>query len=185
MKFEVMPIHNITSKILNKKILSESKKSVREKKLSSWDSIRSIGILYVVPEEMPYVRFTNYISQLQADKKEVRTLGLLKTKTIPHYCYPRLAFDYFTPKDVNWFGKPGGSKVDDFIGIPFDVLVNLDLSGKASITYIAGVSKAQLKCGFYREEAVPCLDFMIRTSNPDQPEELMEQIISWLKTLKP
>lgn len=179
-----MPVQKIKSKILNRKILSECEKTTRIKILASWDSIRSVGILYNVPEETEYVRFTNYIAHFQAEKKDLKTLGLLKTKVTPHYCYPRLAFDYFSPKDVNWYGKPGGPKVSDFISADFDVLVNLDLTGNPVFDYIAGVSKARLKAALYREEAVPFYDFMIRMSKPDQPEDLMEQIILWLRTLK-
>lgn len=180
-----MPIKKIKSKVLRRKTLGDSEKSTRQKKLQSWDAIKTIGILYRVPEEADYVRFTNFIARFQADKKEVRTLGLLKTKMIPHYCYPRLAFDYFTPKELNWFGKPGGPKVNDFIATEFDILVNLDLTGDTVFDYIIGVSKARLKCGFYREDVVPLYDFMIRSGKPDLPEELMEQIIVWLKALKP
>lgn len=179
-----MPLSKIKSAILHKKIRNESGKSGRNKALIPWDSVKTIGVMYVVPEEAGYVRFTNFISSIQAEKKEVRTLGYCKSKLIPHYCYPRLAFDYFTPKDINWFGKPGGPKVNDFMGSDFDVLINLDLSGKSTFDYISCNAKARLKTGLYREESVACYDFMIRMNTPDHPEELMAQIISWLRDLK-
>jgi hypothetical protein len=140
--------------------------------------------LYTVPEETDYVRFTENISTLQGEKKEVKTLGLHLSKEVPHYCYPRLAFDYFSRKDLNWFGKPGGSKVTDFINTEFDLLINLDLSCAPVFDYIVGVSKARLKCGLYKTETAALYDFMISDLETKNPEKLMIQIIDWLKTLK-
>ncbi len=179
-----MPVAALKSAFLKHRIQKETSQLSRQKMLIPWDDVRTIGILYEVPEEADYVRFTSYLSQIQAEKKELKTLGLTSSKLPPHYCYPRLAFDYFGPREINWYGKPGGPKVSDFIRSDFDLIVNLSLSGNRVFDYITAVSAARLKCGLYREEAVSCYDFMIRMSAPDQPEELMTQIVNWLKNLK-
>ncbi len=179
-----MPIKKIKEGVLKRRTAGDSVKSRRSKKLQSWEAIRSIGILYHVPDEAAYVRFTNYIATIQSAKKDVKTLGLYAGKEIPHYCYPRLSFDYFNRKDLNWFGKPGGIKVNDFINTEFDLLVNLDLSSAKVFDYIVGVSKARLKCGRYHTDTVALYDFMISDSHPDSPETLMDEIIEWLRNLK-
>jgi hypothetical protein len=179
-----MPIKKIKAGVLRKRIAGESIKANRAKKLQSWDMVRSIGVLYTVPEEEAYVKFSAHIAAMQSEKKELKALGLHLSKEIPHYCYPRLSFDYFSRKDLNWFGKPGGAKVNDFINTEFDLLINLDMSCAPVFDYIVGVSKAKLKCGLYKPETVPLYDFMISDLQANNPEVLMNQIVDWLKTFK-
>lgn len=179
-----MPVAALKSAFLKHRLQKEAAQVSRQKLLIPWEEVRTIGIMYDVPEETDYVRFTSYLGQLQSEKKELKTLGLTTSKVPPHYCYPRLAFDYFGPREINWYGKPGGPKVADFIRNDFDVMVNLSLSGNGVYDYIAAVSSARLKCGLYREDAVNWYDFMIRMRTPDHPEDLMDQIITWLKNIK-
>jgi hypothetical protein len=179
-----MPIGKIKAGFLKRKTSGDSVKVNREKKLQAWDQIKSVGILYLVPEEKEYVSFTNAVAAMQSEKKEVKTLGLLSHKQTPHYCYPRLAFDYFSRKDLNWFGKPGGAKVQDFISNDFDLLLNLDLKGNPVFDYISAVSSAKLKCGLYRKDSAKIYDLMASREAPADAEALLNDLIALIKSLK-
>jgi hypothetical protein len=180
-----MPIKKIKQNALKRRIKSGVDKKNRELKLQSWATVKTIGFLYIVPDEQEYIKFTSFINSLQAEKKEIKALGLLTTKEMPHYCYPRLSFDYFSRKETNWYGKPVGSKVNDFVDTPFDLLINLDLSGNLVFDCIVSISAARLKAGIFRKENAAPYDLMIDDSSVSDSGLLIEHVISWIKTLCP
>lgn len=146
-------------------LLSELKKELnhsnRIKKFNGLDSAKTIGIIYQVGEEKDQIEFTGFVGRLQSDKKEVKALGIVPYKNIPHYCYPKLAYDYITTKNLNWFKKPTGDKVKDFIDKEFDILINFDTTNNPTLTYIAGMSKAFCKAGMYKKNNEKIYDLML------------------------
>lgn len=180
-----MPVRKIKEKLLRKKITGEQKRNIRNKKLLPWDEIRTIGILYQVPEEADYVKFTDYVSRLHADRKEVMTLGMTPTKEVPHYCYPKLYFSYFSRKEVNWMGKTSGTALNDFIPREFDLLINLDQTGNQVFDCIAGLSRARLKTGVYKQEFSMVYDLMISTDKTLGNDELLDEVRRWIHSLCP
>jgi hypothetical protein len=170
--------------VFDRRLSGDSAKVHRKLTLRSWNQIRSVGFLYYVPDEHGYVRFTSFIGKIQKQKKEIRALGYLRSKDIPHYCYPRLAFDYFSNRDVSWYGKPGGTKVHDFIKFEFDLLVNLELRDNPYFNYIMALSKARLKAGIYSEKCAKLYDIMIDDTDVKDQIALFEQITTYLNVLR-
>jgi hypothetical protein len=179
-----MPLIKIKKYVFERRLSVDRERLSRKLKLRSWNEIKTIGFLYVVPDEQNYIRFTNFVGRLQSQKKEIRALGLLKNKDIPHYCYPRIAFDYFSKKDVSWYGKPGGVKVDDFVKIEFDLLINIESCDNHFFNYIVALSKAHLKAGRYSESCTHIYDVMINDEGEKDYEKLFEQIIGYLNVLR-
>jgi hypothetical protein len=177
---------NALKKYVYKRRLSGDKAKVyRNLALRSWDEIKTIGFLYTVQDETEYIKFTSLVANLQSQKKEVRALGLLKSRDIPHYCYPRLAFDYFSKRDVSWYGKPGGNKVDDFLKVEFDLLVNLELCDIPYFNYIVTLSNAHLKAGMYSEKCSNIYDIMIHDKEVKDYIALFEHIKDYINVLRP
>jgi hypothetical protein len=172
------------SKIQHYLITSELKKellrSSREKKFISFDRSRSIGILYKVGEEKDQIEFSAFVSKLQNEKKEVKALGIIKYKDIPHYCYPKLSYDYVTTRNLNWIKKPTGEKVTDFINKEFDILINFDTTNNLSLEYIAGLSHAKCKVGIFDERHKAIYDLMINTEADCPFQELAEHYLTYI-----
>ncbi|HOY33028.1 MAG TPA: hypothetical protein PKW80_14205 [Bacteroidales bacterium] len=162
----------------NAEIQKKLPKVIRSKQIIHPSAAKSIGILYKVGEEKDYLIVTDFFSRLQNEKKEVRTLGWINLKDPPHYCYPRLMYDYITKRNINWFGKPSGEKINDFINKDFDILLNIDTSDNPSLTYAAALSKARLKVGKYSEKNKDYYDLMISLDKPPEVTELIEQMMT-------
>jgi hypothetical protein len=162
----------------NAEIKNKLPKLVRSKKIIHPANAKSIGIIYKVGEEKDYLIVTGFVGRLQNDKKEVRTLGWINLNAPPHYCYPRLMFDYITERNINWFYKPYGEKINDFINREFDILLNIDTTDNPSLTYAAALSKAKLKVGIYSEKNKDYYDLMISLDTPIEVPELIEQMMS-------
>jgi hypothetical protein len=162
----------------NAEINKKLPKIIRDKKIIHPSNAKSIGIIYNVGEEKDYLIITDFTGRLQNDKKEVRTLGWINLKDPPHYCYPRLMFDYITKRNINWFYKPSGDKINDFINNDFDILLNIDTTNNPSLTYATALSKAKLKVGIYSEKNKDYFDLMISLDAPPEIPELIEQMMS-------
>ncbi len=162
----------------NAEIQKRLPKLAREKKMIHPANAKSIGILYNVGEEKDYLIVTDFVGRLQNEKKEVRILGWTNLKDPPHYCYPRLMFDYITKRNINWFYKPSGEKISDFINKDFDILLNIDTTGNPSLTYAAALSAARLKVGIYSESNQPYYDLMISLEETPDIPELIEQMMT-------
>lgn len=151
----------------------------REKKFISFIDALSIGILYNVGEEEEYKRFTAFVSSLQGEKKEIKALGYVKYNLIPHYCYPKLSFDYIIKKNIAWFGKPSGDFVKDFINRDFDILINLNLDDNPLFQYICGLSCAKFKIGRYSQDNEKYLDFMVEAENDISVDDFIKKLMEY------
>jgi hypothetical protein len=172
--------HNIQDWILASHLKKEMARSVRDKKFISFEKARSIGILYKVGEEKDQIEFSDFVNRLKNEKKEIKALGLLKYKDIPHYCYPKLSYDYITTRNINWMKKPTGEKVTDFIAKEFDILINFDTTLNPSLNYIAGMSHAKCKVGWFCESNKIIYDLMINTTADCPFNELAEHFLTYI-----
>ncbi len=145
----------------------------------------NIGILYDASEEKNYILVYTFVRTLMEQQKKVKALGFVNSNIIPHYCHPRLSFDYFTLKDLNWYKKPVGHFVKDFISNEFDMIINLDVNNLNQLTYITGVSIAHFKVGRYLDRNKDCFDLMIDLKEPSSIEILLKEINHYLTILRP
>ena len=173
------------TKLRNYFLKSDLKKAVaknrRTKALVSVEQAKSIGVLYMVGDEKDYIAATNLFGGLQQMKKEVRTLGFIDLKDLPHYCYPRLSFDYISQPTMNWYKRPFGDKIKDFIHKDFDILLNLDTTQNPSLTYVYAISNAKFKIGIDTLVNKEYSDLMISTKNTVSLPDLFEYMMSYIK----
>ncbi len=173
-------IQNIQKYLLASELKKELSRLARDKKFVSFEKSRSIGILYKVGEEKDQIEFSAFVNRLKEEKKEIKALGILKYKDIPHYCYPKLSYDYITTRNINWKKKPTGEKVNDFINKEFDILINFDTTLDLSLNYIAGLSKAKCKVGLFDENNKAIYDLMINTDANCPFQELAEHYLTYI-----
>ncbi|HOW24959.1 MAG TPA: hypothetical protein PK711_04750 [Bacteroidales bacterium] len=157
----------------------------RRRKYISLMEAENIGILYDASEEKNYILVYTFVRTLMEQQKKVKALGFVNSNIIPHYCHPRLSFDYFTLKDLNWYKKPVGHFVKDFISNEFDMIINLDVNNLNQLTYITGVSIAHFKVGRYLDRNKDCFDLMIDLKEPSSIEILLKEINHYLTILRP
>ncbi len=162
-------------------IKRESARLNRTKTIISIEQSKTIGILYNVGDEKDYIAATTLFAGLQQLKKEVRTLGFIPYKDPPHYCYPRLLYDYITKKNINWYKKPSGEKIKDFINKDFDILLNLDTVHNSSLTYVYALSHAKFKLGIETDINKEFSDLIIATKDTVSMSELFNFMLDYIK----
>ena len=152
---------NNTKIYIGKKVLERKLKGrVRTTRVCNINEAKNIGIIFNATQLVSFEIIRNFTKDLSEKKIKVSVLGYVHSKKlIDHYLY-RKGFYFFTKNDLNWFNKPVADTVEEFINIPFDILINLCLEEYYPIQYIVALSVSGFKAGRYAEEP-NYLDFMI------------------------
>ena len=158
-------------------------KVMRQRAVYNLETAKTIGLLYDATDEKEYHTICEFVKSLQNDNKTVKALGYLNYNIIPHYCIPKLSFDYFIMKDISLFYIPNNTFIEDFLKNDFDLLIDLTTKDFFPIQYIAGMSKAKFKVGRDGVNHSNYFDFMLNVNESISLNEYISQICKYLTLL--
>jgi hypothetical protein len=161
----------------------ELSKVTQTHKMVNLDEAKRIGILYTLDDVPAYDLVSGFVTQLQGEHKEVKALGFVRKKNLISRFLPKLSYDYFSKKDINWFFIPIHSKVKDFIGKDFDILIDLSLQDTFPLKYISGLSRAFCRVGKYSEENTEYYDLLFDVKSSVSLPDYINQITHYLKVI--
>ena len=173
-------LNKIRTIIGNYFLKAELSKNENSRKVTNFRNARKIGILYTLDDVPDYETVSGFVSQLQHDHKEVKALGFVKNKILVTRFLPKLSYDFFTLKDVNWFYKPVNEKIRHFIENDFDFLIDLSLKDSLPLKFISGLSHAWCRIGRFSQENTAYYDIMIDLKSPLTLNEYILQITHYL-----
>ena len=152
-------LENIKSMYGNLQLKKEASKVERVRKNPDFQSAGTIGILYDATTKEVFELVKEFYLDLKQHKKSPVSLGYIDFNEALHF-HPlaRPEADYFFKNQQNWYKKPSGAVVENFIDEPFDMLINLTLEDNFAIDYISSVSKAGLKIGRAESAVAFCYD---------------------------
>jgi hypothetical protein len=176
-------IDNIRQSIGNFFLRKDILKVRRSRQIVNMKDVKTIGIIYDASEEASYTIVSNFVRTFQEDQKLVRTLGFVNYRRLPHYCFPKLSYDYFTRRDLNWYYKPVNLKVNEFVNEEFDVVIDLCMHHSFPLRYVAAMSKARLKVGRFGEKYSGIYDFMLNVDDTISLEDFIKEITHYLNII--
>ena len=91
----------------------------------------------------------DYIFNLDADE-------------LPLYVTPKLEYDYFVRKDLNWKLEAATPEVSNFIQEEFDILIDMTITDDEVLRFVIRESKARFKVGGSGCKVANDLDFTIK-----------------------
>ncbi|MCB0792177.1 MAG: hypothetical protein H6595_12550 [Flavobacteriales bacterium] len=141
-----------------------------------------VGIVYWARDETAHTQVKNYVKKVKEDLgiHKIMALGYVDERSLPHYISPKLNFDAFCIKDLNWYRIPHGNTVDNFIAEEYEVLIDLTLDDILPVQYIVAKSRARFKVGRYGEANKHFLDMMIDMAGSQSLPQLITQIDHYL-----
>ncbi len=176
---------DIKNIIANFYLKLELKDFVKEKKPNkfNFNKIETVGILFdaTSPEDLELVK--KYVGFLKEHRKKVKVMGFFNTKEIPSLTYSKLEYDFFSSKELNWFGKPTPAFIKNFMEEEFDLLIDLNIADHFSLKYISALSKASFKVGRFSEKDTEIYDLMIESDNTQTLKYFMKQIDIYIAML--
>ena len=175
-------IQNFRLKINQFLFLRELKLNQRVKSVCNVDEAKSIGILYDATSEENINKIKPFVSYFFELRKDVKALGYVNDKKLSYCHTPKLQYDFFYQKDLNWFYKPQNYIIDNFVKRDYDILINLCDSSCIPIKYLVAKSIARFKIGMY-EENFDIYDLMIELKNKKSIQKLMDEIKHYINLI--
>ena len=161
---------------------NQLKYNKRKKEVCNLDSAKSIGILFDATNEEQINQIQPFVSYFFNLKKDVKALGYVNAKKLLYCHTPKLQYDFFYLKDLNWYKKPQNYIIDNFIKKEYDILINLCDSSCIPIKYLVASSVARFKIGQH-EDGYEIYDLMISLKEDKSLEKLMSEIQHYLQLI--
>ena len=161
-------IHLIKNHFLKRSL--KKRKIFREKEIVSLEQAKTMGIICQITDENSYKEIYDLFSKLHSPKRTVWLIGYINERNVPYYCLQQLSADYFSKKQLNWYGKPDFVQLNDFINKDFDILIDFSQNDLPPLQYILSASKSKLIVGA-NEYAKTLYDVYIINDNT-QPDHL-------------
>jgi len=175
-------IEDIKKKVGKWVFKRELKINKRRKEICNLESAKSIGILYDASSEEQINLVRPFVSFFFDLKKDVKALGFVNAKELSYCHVPKLQYDFFYKKDLNWYYKPQNYIIDNFIKKEHDILINLTDSSVIPIKYLVASSLAHFKIGIY-EENYQIYDLMISLTDDRSQQKLMDEIKHYINLI--
>lgn len=155
------------------KALSRRKADV--KRIVSNKSFEDSGtflLLFDCTTEEKYNEFTRIQSSLQLQQKKVHAIGFHGMPALPPWCNKSLHVAFIGKNDMSSSGIPSDALVDEFLTIPFDVLIDLTYCINPVFHWIIALSGAQLKIGAGEKRVQQIFDIAIEVLPGHSQEEM-------------
>jgi hypothetical protein len=94
----------------------------------------TVGVLFTVEDKKKHDDIKEFIHKLEQDGKKVQVLEYLPVKKDNY----EFMFDFFTIKDISFWGKIESEKTLKFSDTPFDYLFCMDTERNPMVLYLLG-----------------------------------------------
>ncbi len=118
---------------------------------------QTAGVIYTIEDRQKHDQIKEFIHKLEQDGKKVQVIGFLPKKRENH----EFLFDFFTIKDLSFWGNITAPNALKFADTPFDFLYYLDTEPNPLILHLLARSKARCRVGRYWLSGEPYFELMI------------------------
>ena len=138
----------------------------------------TVGVIFTVQDRQKHDYIKEFIRKLEHDGKKVKALAYLP-KDQENY---EFMFDFFTAREITFWGNIEATSAIDFADSPFDFLIYLDSTLNPLILNIIAKSKAKCRVGKFWEEAESYFELMIESYG--NPKLLIDHLYQYTTALK-
>lgn len=165
-------------KLLRIKTNSLLKKNRTVRTNLPYEQAKTVGIIFTVEDKQKHHAVKDFIKRLETDGKHVQILEYLPEQRDNY----EFKFDFFSVKDISFWGTLTSHSAIQFSEAPFDFLFYLDLSPNLMVMHVLARSKAKCRVGKFWEEGSLYLDFMIESVSNNQA--LLDNMYNYTTQLK-
>lgn len=152
----------------------------RNKQFIKLGEAKSIGLLFDATDKEHFELIKKFIARLKEFTKNVHAIGFVDEKITPNYSYIKTDIDLFNKKELQQGFKPQSPYIKTFINEEKDILIDINLSAKLPLRYIAAASKAKCKAGIHSPENESIQDVLINTGMEKGDEFYFQQLVKYL-----
>ncbi len=136
---------------------SALKKNKTSRASMPYKQAASMGIIFTVEDKQKHEDIKEFVQQLERDGKKVQILEFLPEEKTNH----EFKFDFFTIKDLSFWGDVNAPNALKFAETAFDYLFYIDKESNPLILHLLARSKAHCRVGKFNELESPYFELMI------------------------
>ena len=156
----------------------------RHRSVCNLEEAKSIGILFEGTTKEQILEIKPLVEYFFKLRKDVKAFGYVNSKQYDECHIPKLQYDFFNKKDLNWYYKPQNDYLLNFVKKEYDILINLSDSTCIPIKYLVASSVARFKVGKF-EQDYEIYDLMIKLNEKegDSMQTLISEISKYLNII--
>lgn len=151
-------------------------KSIRS--TTNYRKTQSIGIVFSIDDRNKHDIIKSFVKRLEVDGKQVDVLAFLPENKENH----EFLFDFFTLKDISFWGNYHSKQVLNFAKKPFDYLLHIDFDNLNVINGLLALSKAKCRIGGAKVEQSKFYEMIITTPQKDI-QTLVDEMYNYISIL--
>lgn len=145
--------------ILNFRTRSQLKNNKTLRATVPYNHAVTVGILFTVEDKKKHDEIKEFVHRLEREGKKVQVISFLP----PNKDNYEFLFDFFTEKDISFWGNILSSSAEKFYNVPFDYLYYLDSVPNPILLHVLARSKAKCRVGRYWKSGDTYFELMIDT----------------------
>jgi hypothetical protein len=157
---------------LNYKTRTHLKKNKAIRTSLPYKQALSVGLIFTVEDRAKHDVIKDFVRHLEQDGKHVKVISLLP-KNKENY---EFMFDFFTEKELTFWGNIESSSANKFVDSPFDFLYYLDAEPNPLLL------NPRCRVGKFFEAGTPFFELMIETKNT--VKGMIEEMYRYTKVLR-
>jgi hypothetical protein len=138
----------------------------------------SIGVIFSVEDKSKHDEIKDFVKRLEQDGKQVVVMSFLPQNKDNY----EFMYDFFTEKDLTFWGTLTSTAALKFADMPFDLLYYIDTSPNPYILNLLARSKAKCRVGKFWESGTPYFEMMIENKNGNH--SLIDTMYKYTRGLK-
>lgn len=152
----------------------------REVRAINIKKAQTVGIVYRGDDDEAKELVERYVKFLRDYGVKCKTLGYYDADELPRYVTPKLEYDYFVKKDLNWKLETLIPEVENFIQTPFDILIDTTVLEDEVLRFVVRKSQSTFKVGGAGLKDASDLDFTINLQEGEGLRQLMKGLDNYL-----
>ena len=170
--------------MFGKKFLSmRTKTTLKKNKIirasTSFNDAKTIGIIFSADDKFKFDCIKQFKKDLENEGKMVVVLSYLGKGKENH----EFLFDFFTARDISFWGRFTSTLVKNFIAQPFDFLFAVDIKSNIYTDNILACSQAKCRVGPFRENKSQFFELMININDSKPISALINDMYHFTKRL--
>lgn len=169
----------LTKTFINYRNKSLLKKNRIARSSMNYDQVNKVGILFTIDSKEKHNTIKGFIKELEADGKQVEVVAYLPKNQENH----EFLYDFYTSKDISFWGSITSERVISFASKPFDYLFYLDNQSNLLNRNILAMSKAKCRITPFDEQNEEFSEMMVQVPKNNGMKQLVDEMYRYTKLL--
>lgn len=144
----------------------------------AYQKAASVGLIFTVEDRQKHDQIKQLIRKFEHEGKTVKALAFLP----PNQENYEFLFDFFTYREISFWGNITATSALQFADTPFDFLLYLDNRPNDLILHLVARSKAKCRIGKFFEHGEPYFEMMVHSKG--DPKTLIDELYHYTRELK-